>query len=115
MKKIKMLIGSLAGIILTASNALAAANDTNVTGNLGAASGVGADILSLVKWGAVFIAIITILALWGKGNLDRLRNHVSDAVKSMENKKGWFIDCILVIVGLIFLYEYVIPKLNGMV
>ncbi|MGB9928822.1 MAG: hypothetical protein ACPK85_10495 [Methanosarcina sp.] len=113
-KKITKIFFVSLSILFTANVALGADN-SSVTENLGPASGIAGDVMTFVKWGAVFVAIISILFLWMSGNVARMRERINDVLNARENMKGWFVECIIVIVGLIFLYEYIIPKINGMV
>lgn len=114
MNKIRKFVLEVGWILLTASTALGAEN-YSVVKNLGPASDIASDMISFAKWGAIFVAIISILFLWMSGNIARMRERINDVLNTRENMKGWFVECIIVILSLAFLFEYVVPKLNGMV
>ena len=63
----KIVLLSAAGVLLTAGNALAASNQssTDVVGNLGMFSTLAGTIMTYSKYIAFFMAIISLLALWG--------------------------------------------------
>lgn len=101
-------------VLLTASTALAE-DATSVAKNLGPASGIATDMMSYAKWGAIVIAIVSLLVLWMSGNIARMGSKANEVLHTRESIKGWFVECIIVILGLVFLFQYVIPKLDGMV
>jgi hypothetical protein len=101
-------------VLLTASTALAEDAST-VAKNLGPASGIANDLMSYAKWGAIVIAIVSLLVLWMSGNIARMGSKANEVLHTRESIKGWFVECIIVILGLVFLFQYVIPKLDGMV
>lgn len=101
-------------LLLTASTALADDAST-VAKNLGPASGIANDMMTYAKWGAIVIAIISLLVLWISGNIARMGAKANEVLHTRESIKGWFVECIIVILGLVFLFQYVIPKLDGMV
>src|SRR5574343_853880 len=107
MSKITKFIGSLAGIFLTANSVLAA---DNITGNLGAASGIANDVMTYTKWGSIAIAIISLLILWASGNLARLSSKAGSYLNSKSHIQDWFKETLLVILGLVFIFGYVIPQ-----
>lgn len=113
MSKVAKLLGSLSSILLTVNSVLAADNSVNPTANLGPASGVATDIMTYLKWGAFTVAIGSILVLWIRHNLASHGKKISDVLQIREDMKQWFIMAIGVIVGLIFLFQYAIPKING--
>lgn len=101
-------------ILLTAGTTLAT-DATSVANNLGPASGIANDLVTYVKWAAIIIAIISLLFLWISGNIARVGEKANEVLHVRESIKGWFVECIIVILGLVFLFQYVIPKLDGLV
>jgi hypothetical protein len=101
-------------ILLTASTALAE-DASSVAKNLGPASGIANDMMTYAKWGAIVVAIISLLVLWMSGNIARMGAKANEVLHTRESIKGWFVECIIVILGLVFLFQYVIPRLDGMV
>ena len=101
-------------ILLTVSTALAE-DASSVAKNLGPASGIATDMMTYAKWGAIVVAIISLLVLWMSGNIARMGAKANEVLHTRESIKGWFVECIIVILGLVFLFQYVIPRLNGMV
>lgn len=62
---IRKSILTIGGLLLSAGNALAAASNTSdVVGNLGPLSDLAGQILIVVKYAAIFVAILTIFLLW---------------------------------------------------
>jgi hypothetical protein len=112
--KIKIFVLEVGLILLTASTALAA-DATSVANNLGPASGIANDLMTYVKWAAIVIAIVSLLFLWISGNIARVGEKANEVLHVRESIKGWFVECIIVILGLVFLFQYVIPKLDGLV
>jgi hypothetical protein len=112
--KVRKFILEIGLILLTASTALAA-DASSVANNLGPVSDIANDMMNYAKWGAIVIAIISLLVLWMSGNIARMGEKASEVLHIRENIKGWFVECIIVILGLAFLFQYVIPKLDGMV
>ncbi len=111
---VKKIVLEAGFILLTVSTALAEDAST-VAKNLGPASGIANDMMSYAKWGAIVVAIISLLVLWMSGNIARMGAKANEVLHTRENIKGWFVECIIVILGLVFLFQYVIPKLDGMV
>ena len=114
LNSIKKSVLELGSILLTASIALADDAST-VAKNLGPASGIASDMMTYAKWGAIVVAIISLLVLWMSGNIARMGAKANEVLHTRESIKGWFVECIIVILGLVFLFQYVIPKLDGMV
>jgi len=112
--KIRKFILGVGLILLTVSTALAE-DASSVANNLGPASGIANDMIAYAKWGAIVIAIISLLVLWMSGNIARMGAKANEVLHTRESIKGWFVECIIVILGLVFLFQYVIPRLNGMV
>ena len=112
--KVKKFILEAGLILLTASTAFAE-DASSVTDNLGPASGIANDIMTYAKWGAIVVAIVSLLFLWISGNIARVGAKANDVLNVRESIKGWFVECIIVILGLLFLFQYIIPKLNGLV
>jgi hypothetical protein len=110
--KIKRMAMQGVGILLSASTALGAEGNNTIVGNLGEFSGIAGDGLSLTKWVAFLSAILSILIIWTVGNWARVSNKINHAMQSREHLKGWAIDAVCVIVGLIFLFKYAIPAIN---
>jgi hypothetical protein len=111
--KIKILILEAGLILLTAGTALAA-DASSIAGNLGPASGIAEDIMFYAKWGAIVIAIVSLLFLWMSGNIARMGSKTTELLHVRENMKGWFVECIIVILGLLFLFQYVLPKIENL-
>jgi hypothetical protein len=111
---VKKLVLEIALVLLTASSALAE-DASSVAKNLGPASGIASDMMSYAKWGAIVVAVISLLVLWMTGNIARMGAKANEVLHTRESIKGWFIECIIVILGLLFLFQYVIPHLDGMV
>ncbi len=95
-------------ILLTASTALAE-DASSVTHNLGPASGIANDMMTYAKWGAIVVAIISLLVLWMSGNIARMGAKANEVLHTRESIKGWFVECIIVILGLVFLFQYIVP------
>ena len=111
----KRFLGSLAGIILSAGNALAAATNsssTDIVGNLGFFSTIAGTIMTYSKYCAFFMAVISLLALWVSGMLAKVSHKVNDAINAQEGLKKWLVEAILVIVAFIILFSWVIPTIN---
>ena len=104
-----------AGLILLTAGTALAEDATTVAKNLGPASGIANDMMSYAKWGAIVIAIISLLVIWMSGNIARMGSKANEVLHTRESIKGWFVECIIVILGLVFLFQYVIPKMDGMV
>jgi hypothetical protein len=113
-RRVKELILEAGLILLTASTAFAE-NASSVADNLGPASGIANDIMTYTKWGAIIVAIVSLLFLWISGNIARVGAKTNEVLNVRESIKGWFVECIIVILGLLFLFQYIIPKLNGLV
>ena len=112
--KVRKLIWETGLILLTASKAFAA-DASSVANNLGPASSIANDMMNYAKWGAIVVAVISLLVLWMSGNIARMGAKANEVLHTRESIKGWFVECIIVILGLVFLFQYVIPRLNGMV
>lgn len=119
MSKTKQFIGSLAGIVFTASNVLGAADNgtgsTAVTSQLGPLSGLASQLLLYSKWIGIFVFILTIIILWITGNIARISNKVNDVLKSRDNLKGTVVEGIFVIIALMVLFGFIIPELNKVI
>src|SRR5665647_2110936 len=112
----KIVLLSAAGVLLSASNALAAvASSTDVVGNLGFFSVLAGTIMTYSKYVAFFMAIISLLALWVSGMLTKLSHKVEDAINAQEGLKKWLIEAVLVIVAFIILFSWIIPTINSYV
>ena len=120
MKKTTKLIESFAVMMMTASSVLADANVTNVTGtsgstdNLFGLSPILSQIYNNVWLLAGGLAGMALLFIWITGNLDKLKRKVSNTAQNREAIQHWFIDCVLVVLGFIFLNKWVIPTLKTM-
>jgi hypothetical protein len=112
--KVKKFIFEAGLILLTASTAFAE-DASSVTDNLGPASGIANDIMTYAKWGAIAVAIVSLLFLWISGNIARVGAKANEVLHVRESIKGWFAECIIVILGLLFLFQYIIPQLNKLV
>lgn len=99
------------GLLLQAHSALAA-NDMNPTSHLGIFQGLGQDTLNLVFWLAVFVAVISLLAIWIYQNITRHNKDVSEHVRQKKAKEGWFVDLFLVLIGFLLLFKYILPQLT---
>jgi high-affinity Fe2+/Pb2+ permease len=115
MKKLTKLFGSFAGILLTASSVLA---DTNVTSassdHIFGLGPILSQIYNNVWLLAGILAGMSLLFIWSMSHLDTLKRKVSNSVHNRENIQNWFIDCVLVVLGFIFLNQWVIPTLKTM-
>jgi hypothetical protein len=114
----KKLILSVGGLLLSASNALAAATNsssTDIVGNLGFFSTFAGTIIIYAKYIAFFIAIISLFALWSSGQLAKFSRKVEGAINAKEGVKVWLIEAILVIVAFIVLFSFIIPTINSYV
>ena len=118
MKKISKFIGGLAGIILTVNSALAETNVTTVaasgTESLFGLGPILSQIYNNVWLLAGILAGLALLFIWITGHLDTLKHKVGNSVQNREGIKNWFIDCVLVVLGFIFLNKWVIPTLKTM-
>lgn len=106
---------TLSGALVTVSNALGAAESINPVSHLGMFSDISGDFLDLVFWAAVFIAIVSLLVLWIMSNVSRHNKNVEEHVRNEKAKKGWAIDLIFVLLGLILLLKYIVPKLTALI
>jgi len=118
MSKIKTIIGSLAGILVTANSVLAEGStnvSTNVTSNLGPFSGIATEVLNYAKWIGIAMALFSLLFLWIGSNAARMSTNpnVQKVVHFRDHMQGWFKDNILAIIGLIALFSILIPLLNS--
>ena len=104
-----------AGLILLTASTAFAEDASSVTNNLGPASGIANDIMTYAKWGAIAVAIVSLLFLWISGNIARVGAKANEVLHVRESIKGWFAECIIVILGLLFLFQYIIPQLNKLV
>jgi hypothetical protein len=108
----------LAGIMLSAGNALAAATNTSSTdivGNLGFFSTFAGTIIIYAKYIAFLIAVLSLFALWSSGQLAKFSRKVEGAVNAKEGVKLWLIEAVLVIVAFIVLFSFIIPTINSYV
>jgi|GEM_PF-1257812 len=102
----KIVLLSAAGVLLSASNALAAvASSTDVVGNLGFFSVLAGTIMTYSKYVAFFMAIISLLALWVSGMLAKLSHKVEGAINAQEGLKKWVIEAVLVIIAFMVLLQ----------
>ena len=102
----KIVLRSAAGVLLSASNALAAvASSTDVVGNLGFFSVLAGTIMTYSKYVAFFMAIISLLALWVSGMLAKLSHKVEGAINAQEGLKKWVIEAVLVIIAFMVLLQ----------
>jgi hypothetical protein len=102
----KIVLLSAAGVLLSASNALAAvASSTDVVGNLGFFSVLAGTIMTYSKYVAFFMAIISLLALWVSGMLAKLSHKVEGAINAQEGLKKWLIEAVLVIIAFMVLLQ----------
>jgi small-conductance mechanosensitive channel len=107
---------SAAGLLLSAGNALAASTNTSdVVGNLGPLSDLAGQILIVVKYAAIFVAILTIFILWLSGNWNKAKQKAQAQLQTQEHIKSWLVEAVLVFVGLIVLLKWIVPGINGMI
>jgi capsid protein len=115
----KRVILSAAGLLLSSSNALAAAatnaSSTDIVGNLGFFSTVAGTIITYAKYIAFFVAILSLFALWSSGQLAKFSRKVEGAINAREGVKNWLIEAVLVIMTFIVLFSWVIPTINSYV
>ena len=111
----KRAILSAVGLMLSAGNALAEASNVKLTSNLQPLGDLGNQIMSLSKWAAVTIAVLSLLWLWASGNYARLKTKMHEAIGSQEHIKSWMIESVLVVLALIILYDFVIPYVNSFI
>jgi hypothetical protein len=106
---------SAAGLMLSAGNALAAGNtsSTDVVGNLGMFSTLAGTILTYSKWIAIFMAIMSLFALWATGRLAEVGHKINGSINAKEGIKNWLVEGVLVIVAFIVLFSFIIPTING--
>jgi hypothetical protein len=107
-----------AGILLSAGNAFAAVGNTSssdIVGNLGVFSTFAGMILMYAKYVAFFAAIIAILFMFATGALAKTYRKAENAINAQENVKKFLIECVLVIVAFIVLFDLVIPTINGFI
>jgi hypothetical protein len=112
----KRIILSAAGLALSAGNALAEsvnASSTDIVGNLGFFSTIAGTIMTYAKYAAFFIAVISLLALWGSGMLAKLHHKIHESIDAKEGLKKWLIEAVLVIMAFIILFNWVIPTINS--
>jgi len=112
----KRVILSAAGLVLSVRNALAEATNTSSTdivGNLGMFSTIAGTIMTYAKYAAFFIAVISLLALWGSGMLGKLNHKVHETIDAKEGLKKWLLEAVLVIMAFIILFSWVIPTINS--
>jgi TRAP-type mannitol/chloroaromatic compound transport system permease small subunit len=109
---------SVAGLMLSAGNSLAAATNTtstDIVGNLGMFSTMASTIMTYSKYIAFLMAVISLLALWVSGMLAKVSHKVSEYIDSKEGLKNWLIEAVLVIAAFIVLFSWVIPTINSYV
>jgi len=115
----KRVILSAAGLLLSSSNALAAAatnaSSTDIVGNLGFFSTVAGTIITYAKYIAFFVVILSLFALWSSGQLAKFSRKVEGAINAREGVKNWLIEAVLVIMTFIVLFSWVIPTINSYV
>lgn len=115
----KRVILSAAGLLLSSSNALAAAatnaSSTDIVGNLGFFSTVAGTIITYAKYIAFFVDILSLFALWSSGQLAKFSRKVEGAINAREGVKNWLIEAVLVIMTFIVLFSWVIPTINSYV
>jgi hypothetical protein len=114
LSKTRKLVLGTGLILLTAGTALGA-EASSVASNLGPASDIANDLMTYVKWAAIVVAVVSLLFLWISGNIARVGEKTTELLHVRENIKGWFVECIVVILGLVFLFQYVLPRLNELV
>lgn len=107
------------GLILSAGNALAAGNGTasanEIITGLGAFGTFASVILTYVKWGSIFVAIIAFLILYATGQLSKVAQKAQRALDAREGMKNFLIDSVLLIFGFIMLFSVVIPLINSFI
>ena len=111
----KRVLGSLAGILFSAGNSLAAGTNTSSTdivGNLGFFSTIAGTIITYSKYIAFFIAVVSLFALWASGQLAKMSHKINDSINAKEGLKNWIVESILVIVAFIILFSFIIPTIN---
>lgn len=91
---------------------MSVADNLNPTSHLGAFQGLGQDLLNLIFWIAVLVAILSLLAIWIYQNVTRHNKDVSEHVRHKKAKEGWFVDLFLVLIGFLLLMKYVLPQLT---
>jgi hypothetical protein len=111
----KIVLLSVAGVLLTVGNALASGNtsSTDIVGNLGMFSTLAGTIMTYAKYIAFFMAIMSLFALWATGRLAEVGHRVGKAIDAKDGIKNWLIEAVLVIVAFIVLFSFVIPTING--
>jgi hypothetical protein len=119
----KRVLLSAGGILLSASNALALdnttdlkpANTNDIVNNLGLFSGLGQFILEYAIHICVFFMVVCTLVIYGKGLYARSNKKITEAIEERENMKGVIIDSVLVMLALIVLFNVVVPYISGFV
>ena len=119
----KRIILSAAGILLSAGNALALnnttdikpANTNDIVNNLGFFSGLGQFILEYAIHICVFFMVVCTIVIYGKGLYARSNKKITEALEERENMKGVIIDSVLVMLALIVLFNVVVPYISGFV
>lgn len=106
-------------ILLTTSTALALDSGSGSDGKgpaskLGPLSDIAGDFQTLFFWLAIFVAIISLVAIWVTGNAARAANKVTEALTARKNIEGWVIDAFLVLIGFIVFFGYIVPKLSDL-
>lgn len=95
-QNMKRMILSVAGILFSASNALAVSStammdangsSTDIVSNLGYFLTVGGLILNLTKYGSIFICVIALFQLWATGNIAKAQHKAEEYVRSQDGMK----------------------------
>ena len=121
----KRAILSVAGILLSAGNALAAgdlatgnltaANTGDVVNNLGLFADLGRFILEYAIHICVFFMLLCTVIISVKGTYARTNKKVTQALEERENLKGLLIDSVIVMLVLIVLFNVVVPYISAFV
>jgi hypothetical protein len=115
----KIILGSIAGLALLTSNVLAAGNGTasanEIIAGLGAFGTFASVILTYVKWGSIFVAIIAFLVLYATGQLSKVAHKAENVLNAREGMKAFLVDSVLLIFGFILLFSVVIPLINSFI
>ena len=117
----KIVLMSAAGVLLTTGNALAAtgnltaSNTGDVVNNLGLFADLGRFILEYAIHICVFFMLLCTIIISVKGSYARTNKKVTQALEERENLKGLLIDCVIVMLVLIVLFNVVVPYISSFV
>ena len=121
----KIVLLSVAGMALSAGNALAAgnlstgnlaaANTDDIVNNLGLFSGLGQFVLEYAIHIVVFFMVVCTVVIYGKCLYARTNKKVTEAIEERDNLKGLLIDSVIVMLVLIVLFNVVVPYISSFV